>query len=184
MTTILTPDYDDRIWPSVSIVNIKALVGISLTSGTPLGQRFPERLAISQNDNINPPDFFYVGAMPVISHRLAETLKEFECKFELFELDASKLVGNGRYYFLNLLESIERLDWRESNFTERGGFATKITKLRLLDVSVEPAVYRISKTIPSLIGVSDMACHILKEKKLTGFRLVKAEDWENSAAIA
>jgi hypothetical protein len=184
MTKILIPDYDDRIWPSISIVNVKALVGIPLTSGNPLGQRFPERLAISQNDNNNPPDFFYAGAMPVISHRFAESLKEFECKLELFELDASKLVGNGRYYFLNLLESIDRLDWRESNFTERGGFATKITKLRLLDVIVEPAVYRISKTIPSLISVSDIACRILKEKKLNGFRLVKAEDWENPAAIA
>jgi hypothetical protein len=184
MTMILTHDYDDEVWPLVSIVNIKSLVGIPLTSCNPLREKFPERLAISQDDNISPPDFFYAGSMLVISHRLAETLREFEFNFELFELDASKLVGNGRYYFLNLLESSDRFNWRESNFVERGGFATSITKLRLQDVSVEPPVYRILKTIPSLIGVSDEASRILKENEFTGFRLVKAEDWENPAAIA
>jgi hypothetical protein len=184
MTTIWTPDYDDAVWPSVSIVNIKALVGVPLTSGIPLLGKFPERLAIAQEDNITPTDFFYAGSMPVVSQALAEALRRLNCQFESFELETSKLVGGGTYVFLNLLESIDRLDWQQSEFTERGGFATSISKLSLLDVDLEPAVYRIAKTIPSLTAVSEAASDILLREKFTGFRLVAVEDWENPAVIA
>ncbi|WP_442509233.1 imm11 family protein [Novipirellula sp. SH528] len=186
MTTIWTPEYNDENYPSVSIVNVKSLVGIPLTSGNSLLGKFPDRLSLLQHNNADPPDFFYAGSMPVISRRLRDYLTQLKCKFESFELETSQLVGDESFYFLNLLESFECFDWQSSTFVERGGFATSITKLRLTDISnkIETSVYRISKTIPVLTAVSDDSSRSIIEQGFTGFSLVKPESWENPASIA
>ena len=179
MPLIWTPDYDDSNYPSVSIVNVKSLVGIPLASGNPLTGKFPDGLSLLQDSGTVPPDFFYAGAMPVFSRRLRDALTQLKCKFESFELETSQLVGDESFYFVNLLESLDCFDRQRSMFVERGGFATSISKLRLanIDHEIEPRVYRISKTIPALTAVSDVSSTSIIEQGFTGFSLVKPENW-------
>ena len=182
MPKIWVPDYNDLTWPDFSLDGAQ-LIGIPLSSGQTLTGKFPARITIRQLTRTDPPDFFFVGPMRVVSVRLREALLSLDARCEFFELDAQTIKPSPKFYFCNFLDSIDCFDREHSTYKEETGFALNIKTVALLDTPDPAPVYRITNTIPVLIAVSDTASPLLLTHRFTGFKLVSPQDWINPAAL-
>lgn len=181
MTKIWCEDYNDDTCVDASISDPKRFIGVPLSSGRSLKDRFPENVKVIIRSERPPTDFFMAGPMCVISTTLKKVLESVKVSAEFFPVELQLPSGNlvRSWFFFNPLESVECLDLQQSSFTSEDNFATNIERLFLYSIQSEPPLYRIAKTIPVIIAVRDDVAEQVQVQGCTGMIFRNPSEWTN-----
>jgi hypothetical protein len=185
MTYILNRDVSDDGYTDANLMDAKKLVGIRLCCGDSLVDRFPSGIRVVIDSPNEPNDFFVAGPMPIISEQTKQVLMQFSANVEYLHVDLSMHDGSKpkkSYYYPNILDVIDCLDWKASRYTKESKYATKIRSIVLHENnSNESPIFLIERTIPYLICVQKEVGNALVEAGCKGIVFVSDSDWKNPA---
>lgn len=183
MTRILCEDFSDETYTDAKVDNPRRFLGIPLTAGTTVGDRFPEGTSVIVRSRRSPGDFFMAGMMPVVSHKLKVILDSYGVRAEFIPVDVRRDSGQrsqSKFYCFNLLDKLDCLDRHQSLFVADRGFALDIERLVLVPASpAEPPVYLIANVIPSIVCARDDVASEIQQSECTGIVFRTPDQWKN-----
>lgn len=167
--------------------NPRALLGVPFASGRPLGPRFPLGWPLTIRSRTLPADFFMAGPAFIVSARLKGVLQGFGVLGEFFALTTSLLHGgepSQDYYFLNIIDLVDCLDWDRSEFEHRAAFAIDIRRLVLVPAKARGHVlFRVLGTLPSVVCIDSSAATEIERCGITGVDFVEPSKWKNPLVL-
>ncbi|QDT25170.1 hypothetical protein Enr10x_04650 [Gimesia panareensis] len=175
MTKIWCQDLKDSEYTDAALVDAKAFIGIPLSSGYSLAERFPSRPAVELRSGNSYSDFVMAGPMFLVSDRLKEFLDRYEANAEFFEVSTDT---GDKLYFCNLLETVDCLDRTVSEYEIEYG-AANVSCLVLVTVENEPPIYRVADTNPLIIAVREDLALKVDSSDLSGMVFKAIEEWTN-----
>ena len=181
MVRIWSHNTRDKNAVDARIKNLRPFHRVPLSSGQSLRGVFPADVVVLVESSHAPTDYFEAGPMKLVSERLKGIFTASRVNGEFFPVelqqDAKHLSG---FWCLNVLETVDCLDWSDSKYFAEKGFARKITRLVLRpDAIQDQPLFRIARTIPVLIAVSDDLATKVTETDCTGIALRSPEEWSN-----
>jgi hypothetical protein len=183
MTRIWCEDYSDETYTDAKVDNPRRFLGIPLTAGRPVGDRFPEGTLVVVRSSAPPTDFFMAGMMPVVSQKLKTLLDKHGVRAEFIPVGlrhGSGQESQSRFYCFNLLSALDCLDKHQSVFAADRGFALDIERLVLVPTRPEePPVYFIANAIPSIVCARDDVADEIERSGCTGIVFRTPEQWKN-----
>jgi len=177
-------DYrDEKTYTDAIVDDVTRLRGISLRQARSVRDRFPEDLRVLVHSRTPPTDFFEAGSFPGVSEKLKKILdlRGVKAEYLPIELVQETAVGpQGMWYGFNVLASIDCLDWERSIYKPKQGYATDISKLVLLeDMTREEPLFRLSRTISSILIAQDDLAKDIIDAGCTGIMFRPISEWKN-----
>ena len=157
MSWIWCTDYHEA-WTDAGLADVGRLIKVPLSSGRPLGDRFPRDMTLEIISRCEPDDFIYAGPAFVVSVQLRELFDQFGVEAEYYPLAVrhKRRPSDFLFWFANLTRTVDCLDRDGSVFKPEREFATDLRRLAFLPwAEPEPPLHRVSRTLPSIIGVND-----------------------------
>ena len=183
MVRMCCEDLSEDSYTDAAIQDPRRFVGIPLAAGQSLADRFPVGTKLVLRSDGTPSDFFMAGPMLVISERLKAIFGEFGVAAEFFPVELTLPSGrasDSRWFFQNILAVVDCLDWEKSQFTSEKGFATNIQRILLSkEMTGQQPLFRVARTIPSLVCASDELAAAVTAAGCTGLVFKKPEEWRN-----
>lgn len=175
MTKIWCQDLKDSVYTDAALADVKAFIGIPLSSGRSLAGRFPNCPAIELRSGNSYSDFVKAGPMFLVSDRLKSILESYKSNAEYFEVGT---YTSDTMFFCNLLETVDCLNRIESKFDVEYG-AANVSYLVLENIENEPPIYRVANTNPLIIAVREDLASSVDLSGITGLVFKSIEEWTN-----
>jgi len=176
MTKIWCQDWDSSVYTDAALADAKAFIGIPLSSGRSVAERFPSYPRVELRSGNSFSDFVMAGPMFLVSGRLKAIFEEHAANAEFFEVCTD---SNATLFYCNFLETVDCLNRDKSFFTWEENYATNIRRIVLDAVKNEPPIYRVAMTIPALIAVRDDLANSVISSGMTGLVFKATSDWSN-----
>lgn len=164
------------------LFDVRRLIHVPLSSGRPLGSRFPADMVLEINSLTEPTDFFHAGTAFIASSNGCDLFRRYGVEAEYFPLSVRFRKGpsaSHSYSFVNLTCLLDCLDWQRSQYEAEKSFAVTIRQLVLRPLATELPLARVERTIPSIICVSDAFADAIVAAGCSGVRFVAPKDWHN-----
>lgn len=163
------------------IKDLRPFRAIPLGAGESLVGRFPGGVSVLVESARGPSDYFTAGPMRLVSDKLKKIFADAEVNAEYFPVSVQhKAKELAEFWCLNLLETVDCLDWETSKFLPEKGFARKITKLALqMNAIQNQPLFRIGRTIPVLVAASEDLASKVRQANCSGIVLKSPEEWTN-----
>jgi hypothetical protein len=172
---------NEAAYTRASIDNPRALDGLKLTAGEPIAGGLP-LLRLEITTSFPPADYFNAGPVFVVSHRLRQVFDEFGVSAEYFLVTLMRNgqeIGDGQYFFANLLEKIDCLDRERSTYTIDGEYVDTIKNLAIDENKAHGRpLFRLAKTYDMITLVSEPLAKALDASGITGVKFVDPKDWK------
>jgi hypothetical protein len=185
MFKILRYDVSDEGYTDANLLDAKKLIGIRLCIGDSLITQFPDGIRINIESPNEPNDYFVAGHMPVISTRAKEIFVQNSANVEYLPIDLTLADGTKPktpYFYPNILDIVDCLDWKASKYTKEKNYATKIKSIAFReDTSINSPLFLVARAIPYIICVTTDIGLALSKAGCQGINLVSAADWTNIA---
>lgn len=184
MTSIVVVVSKNKDYVDAELRGIGNAIGLRFFSGYPIGEVFPPTIRLQFNSKFRGGDLFFAGPALIASSAFKDVVESFRGNIEFIPLesciDKENGVLDGVYFCANILSVCDVFDRDRSQFIDRNGYATRISRIALnLPVLAEPPIYLVDKTIPRVLCVREDLGHALVE--LNGFNLINPERWTNPA---
>jgi hypothetical protein len=169
---------NESSYAKVHISNVGELSGVKPTLGKPLGKLPPILLEAVSGDPLS--DFIYVGPFFIVSERLRRLLDDLNVAAEYHEVEFVKCkMKKVCYYFANLLEKANCLDFDKSIYTMRGQFVDEIEKLAIDETKVVGKnLVRLDKSLPVVILASRELKDKVENSGISGVFFQKPSEWK------
>jgi hypothetical protein len=183
MVRVLEYDVSEEVYTDAHLLDARRLLDVRLCFGDSLAGKFPSGIRIQIESEAAPNDYFVAGPMPVIGERVKSVLDSFKANVEYFQLDVT--LSNGRkagtpYYYPNILDVIDCLDWDASHYTPEQTYATDVRKLVLREsVMKHHPLFLVARVTTTLICVQEEVATALQEAGCKGIVLESPAEWRN-----
>lgn len=184
MTKILIADLNDG-YTQADNLSIDDAAFWNLLTCESLTGSFPETTIAIRSES-PPTDYFEVGSMIVVSHRLKQTLENLRANVEFFKLnvqsDRDDFVGI-EYYCCNILDCVDCLDYSRSKLTfhTKPGFTDRVDGIQELAIDESVAalhvIFRIAKGAEYIVCVNDRLADSLTHGGFSGCKCIAPEEW-------
>lgn len=179
-------DYRDELYTDAVIRDLALVDAVAIMFGRSVAADFPRNLEIVIRSKNAPTDFFMTGEFPIVSDKLKAILDHFEVAAEYFPVKlaakAGKRVFRKKWFCFNLLTAVDCLDRKKSVFVNEKGWATKISRLAIINRKIgDKPVALVANTLPMLIVVQDSIAQRSLESGCTGVIFKSPSDWRNNA---
>ena len=185
MIKILQCDVSDKTHTNARLLDAHRLTEMRFNFGDVQSGIFPEGIQIKIKTKREPNDYFHAGPISVVSANVKDVFDSYKVKAEYFLLNIT--LSNGetsltKYYYLNILEMVDCLDWSASEYTPVREYATKLKKIVLVDEMCHQApVFLVSRTTSNVLCCSDSVVTSLRQYGCKGINYVSSDTWRNPA---
>lgn len=183
MVKILEYDVSEEGYTDAHFLDARRLMDIRLCFGDPLADKFPAGIRVQIESEAEPNDYFVAGPMPVVSERARQVFDSFKANVEYFQLDVTLHNGSKAvtpYYYSNILDVIDCLDWEASEYTPEQNYATDVRKLVLREsVTKHSPLFLAARVITTLICVQEEVASALREAGCKGIIFESSAEWRN-----
>jgi len=161
------------------VTQSSVLIGLNLTGGVALGDKWP-KVTIDVISDDKPADSFLSGPLLIVSRRLSDLISKHtqtsEVEFLPVEVNYQGK-SFGEYYFLNVLAICDLLDRNHSIFSEFDGEVDSIDRVVLKkDIEMQKTIFQLD-AIEWLLCVDEKLAELIENKDFSGVVFKSESEW-------
>lgn len=164
-----------------TVMSMDALKGKRLTTGASFGNTFP-RLELQLDQEGEAADFFESGPLLIISDKMKDILNGLGCAVELNDVDLIDVDGipsKMAYYVVNILDSVECLDYEHSVYEMDEDYIDQIDTLVIDEEKAgNTHLLRLKNSYDNIILASEELMKLCRGARVTGVQFVSPKDWK------
>lgn len=157
--------------------DISVLTGLKVLSAKPLANVWPKNIELIVQTKHTPNDAFECGPLLIVNDRLKNILKFWESKIEYLPITViHDGVKYGKYYFANILKTIDYLDKKSAVFDEYDGEVDSVEVLKLKNNEINEPIFYLD-SFDKIILVNQKVVSDIQNQGIEGVKFVTPEEW-------